>query len=48
LNPDGIPGTGDEFFETVDAGGAEIVIGEVGERKKQLDTVFRTSLSIKF
>jgi hypothetical protein len=48
IDPDGIPGSGDEFFETVDSGGAEIVLGEVGERKKQLDTIFRTSLSIKF
>ena len=48
VDPDEIPGSGDEFFETVDSGGAEIVIGEVGERKKPLDTVFRTSLSIKF
>jgi hypothetical protein len=48
VDPDGIPGSGDEFFETVDSGGAEIVLGEVGERKKQLDTVFRTSLSTKF
>ena len=48
VDPDGTPGTGDEFFETVDSGGAEIVLGEVGERKQQLDTIFRTSLSIKF
>ena len=38
----------DLCFETVDSGGAELVLGDVGERKKQLDTIFRTSLSIKF
>ncbi len=48
IDPDGIPGSGDEFFETVNEGGAEVDLGEVQERKKQLDTVVRTSLSITF
>jgi len=49
MDPDGVPGSGDEFFITVDPGtGAELVLGEVSIRKKQLDTVFRTSLSIRF
>jgi putative salt-induced outer membrane protein YdiY len=48
VDPDGTPGTGDEFFETVDSGGSEITIGEDRLRKEQLDTVFRTSLLISF
>ena len=37
-----------DCFVTVGSGGAEIVLGEVQERKDSLDTVFRTSLSINF
>ncbi len=48
VDPDGIPGTGDEFFVTTDSGGAVIELGEVRERKKALDTVFNTSLVIDF
>jgi putative salt-induced outer membrane protein YdiY len=51
VDPDGVPGSGDEFFETVgedDPDAFEIVVGEDRVRKKKLDTVFRTSLSIKF
>jgi len=50
-DPDGIPGSGDEFFETVpgsESNSAEIEIEEVRERKEQLDTVFRTTLVINF
>jgi len=43
-----LPGSGDEFFETVTNGGAEIEIEEVQERKQQLDTIFRTALVIRF
>jgi len=48
IDPDGIPGSGDEFFETVDSGGFEITVGEDRARKTELDTVFRTSLVITF
>ncbi|HKQ98967.1 MAG TPA: DUF481 domain-containing protein [Candidatus Polarisedimenticolia bacterium] len=48
VDPDGIPGSGDEFFETVESGGAEITVGEDSLRKKELDTTFRTSLMISF
>ncbi len=48
VDPDGIPGTGDEYFETVTEGGFEIDIGEDRIRKERLDTVFRTSLVITF
>jgi putative salt-induced outer membrane protein YdiY len=50
-NEDGIPGSGDEFFETVDGPGEDIVEIELGSdrvRKKELDTVIRTSLVINF
>lgn len=48
IDPDGIPGTGDEFYQTVDSGGTEIKIGEDVLRKLNLDTTFRTSLLIHF
>ena len=51
VDPDLIPGDGDEFFQTVepDAPDAfEIEIGEDRARKTELDTVFRTSLVINF
>jgi putative salt-induced outer membrane protein YdiY len=48
VDPDGIPGSGDEFFLTVDSGGVEVELGEDQVRKKSLDTIFRTSLVIKF
>jgi hypothetical protein len=48
VDPDGVPGNGDEFFETVTEGGAEITIGEASIRKKELDVTFRTSLVINF
>ena len=48
VDPDGIPGNGDEFFQTVDSGGVEITLGEDSLRKKALDTTFRTSLLITF
>ena len=48
VDPDGIPGTGDEFFETVESGGTEITLREDSLRKKELDTTFRTSLLITF
>lgn len=48
VDPDGIPGNGDEFFETVETGGIEITTGEDTLRKEPLDTTFRTSLQITF
>jgi putative salt-induced outer membrane protein YdiY len=48
VDPDGIPGSGDEFFVTVESGGVEIELGEMQERKKPLDTVINTSLVINF
>jgi putative salt-induced outer membrane protein YdiY len=48
IDPDGIPGSGDEFYETIDSGGTQITVGEDSLRKKNLDTTFRTSLQINF
>jgi len=47
VDPDGIPGNGDEFFETVSSGGSEITVGQDLLRKKSLDSTFRASLLIK-
>jgi hypothetical protein len=48
LDPDGIPGTGDELYQTVASGGATLVLGSADARKDSLDTVFRTALVISF
>ena len=48
IDPDGIPGNGDEFFETVATGGIEFELGDEKARREKLDTIFRTSLTIKF
>jgi len=48
VDPDGIPGSGDEFFETLSSGGSEITIGEGVLRREKLDSTFRTSLAITF
>ena len=48
LNPDAIPGSGDESFRTVSSGGSKVVLGSADARKDKLDTVFRTALVIKF
>jgi len=48
IDPDGVPGTGDEYFETVQTGGVEIVVGEDTLRRENLDTTFRTSLQITY
>ena len=48
LNPDGIPGTGDERFRTLSSGGTKLVIGSSSARKEKLDTIIRTALVIKF
>jgi len=48
INPDGIPSSGDERFQTLSSGGSKLVLGSADARKDQLDTVFRTALVIKF
>jgi uncharacterized protein DUF481 len=48
VDPDGIPGNGDEFFQTVDSSGSELTLGEDTIRKEKLDSTFRTSLQITF
>ena len=47
-DPDGTPGNGDEFFETVASGGAEFTFGETRVRKEELDQVFKTTLVVSF
>ena len=48
LDPDGVPGSGDELFETVATGGAAIRFGTGQIRKAGLDAIFRTALVISF
>jgi len=48
VNPDGIPGSGDERLRTLSSGGSKLVLGSADARKDKLDTVFRTALVIKF
>ena len=48
LDPDGVPGSGDELFETVAGGGVEIDLGTGQIRKDRLDTILRTALVISF
>jgi hypothetical protein len=48
VDPDGVPGSGDEYFQTVASGGAKLELGENRIRKEELDTVFRTTLVIDF
>jgi Protein of unknown function, DUF481 len=48
INPDGIPGSGDEFYRTLSSDGSKLVLGSADARKDKLDTVFRTALVIKF
>lgn len=47
-DPDGVPGSGDEFFETVSEGGSEIVFGETDVRKQKLDQVVKSTLVVSF
>ena len=48
VNPDGIPGSGDERFRTLSSGGAKLIVGSANARKDKLDTIFRTALVIAF
>lgn len=47
VDPDGTPGSGDEFFQTVASAGTAIELDSVRERKKELDTVFSTSITVQ-
>jgi len=47
-NPDGVPGSGDEFFRTQSSGGVKLVVGTANARKDKLDTIFRTAPVISF
>jgi putative salt-induced outer membrane protein YdiY len=48
IDPDGVPGSGDEYFQTVSEGGHEIVFGETRVRKETLDAIFTTGLVVSF
>ena len=48
IDPDGIPGSGDELFETVADVGAEVDLGGGRVRKERLDAIFRTALVVSF
>jgi Protein of unknown function, DUF481 len=48
INPDGVPGSGDERFRTLSSGGSKLVVGSADARKDKLDTIFKTALVIKF
>ena len=48
VDPDGVPGSGDELFETVADGGTTIALGERQVRRDRLDAIFRTALVIGF
>ena len=48
INPDGIPGSGDERFRTLASGGTKLIVGTRDARKDKLDTLFRTALVVAF
>jgi hypothetical protein len=48
VNPDGLPGTGDELLRTVASSGTKLVLGSSSARKDKLDTIVKTALVIKF
>ena len=48
LNPDGIPNSGDERYQTQASGSTKLVLGSANARKDKLDSIFRTALVIKF
>ena len=47
-DPDGMPGSGDEVFETAMAGGAVVDLGTGRIRKAGLDAILRTALVVSF
>lgn len=48
VDPDGVPGSGDELYETVADGGTTIALGTDRVQRDRLDTIFRTALVIGF
>jgi len=48
LNPDGIPSSGDERYQTQASGSTKLVLGSADARKDRLDSIFRTAIVIKF
>lgn len=48
IDPDGVPASGDELFETMLDGRTRIDVGQGRIRKNPLDTVLRTALVISF
>ena len=48
IDPDGRPGSGDELFETVPAGGTVLDLGAGSIPKRALDSIVRTALVIDF
>lgn len=48
LNPDRIPGTGDESFRTLASGGTKVVLGSSSARRDKLDTIIRSALVLRF
>ena len=48
VNPDGIPNSGDERYQTQASGSTKLVLGSASARKDKLDSIFRTALVIKF
>ena len=48
VDPDGIPGNADEYFETIETGGFPVDVGTTLERNEKLDTVVTTSLGVDF
>jgi hypothetical protein len=48
INPDGVPGSGDERFRTLSSSESKLVIGTADARKDKLDTIVRTALVIRF
>jgi len=48
VDPDGVPASGDEFFETVDTGGFKLVVSDGRTRKEGIDEIFKTSIVIRF
>jgi putative salt-induced outer membrane protein YdiY len=47
-DPDGIPGNGDEYIETVAEGGSEFEFDESRVRMESLDQIFKTTLVLSF
>jgi hypothetical protein len=48
VNPDGIPGSGDERVRTLSSGGSRLVVGSADARKDNLETIFKTALVLEF